>query len=121
MTVLPAVSQAITSEACYYRGGQGPLDDKDQRRAAHLAGLAIRALPRTIRGFVGVDIVLADDPARYCIIEVNPRLTTSYVGLRHIVEGNLAARIAGLDRSPVQCAAHCGEIRWNASGEVWVD
>lgn len=121
MTVLPAVSQAITSDACYYRGGQGPLGDEDQRRAAHLAGLAIRALPRTVRGFIGLDIVLADNPERDCVIEVNPRLTTSYVGLRHIVEGNLAARIAGLDRSPVRCAAHCGEIRWNASGEVWVD
>lgn len=121
MTVLPAVSQAITSEDCNYRGGRGPLGEEDQRRAANLARLAIRALPRTIRGFIGFDLVLADDPERDCVIEVNPRLTTSYVGLRHIVEGNLAARIAGLDRSPVRCAAHCGEIRWNASGEVWVD
>lgn len=121
MTVLPAVSQSISSEDCTYRGGQGPLHEDDQRRAANLARSAIRALPRTIRGFIGFDLVLADNPEHDCVIEVNPRLTTSYVGLRHIVEGNLAARIAGLDRSPLRCAAHCGEIRWNASGEVWMD
>lgn len=119
VTVLPAVSQSLTVNDCVYRGGQGPLGDEDQRRAAVLALAAVRALPRTIRGFIGFDLVLADDPQQDCVIEVNPRLTTSYVGLRHIVEGNLAARLAGLDRSPVRCAAETGTVCWNASGEVW--
>ena len=119
ITVLPAVSQTLTAEDCVYRGGQGPLPEEDQRRAASLARMAVRALPRTVRGFVGFDLVLADDPGQDCVIEVNPRLTTSYVGLRHIVEGNLAARLAGLDRSPVRCAVDCGTVCWNSSGEVW--
>lgn len=119
IAVLPAVSQTLTSGDCVYRGGQGPLDEADQRRAASLALAAVRALPRTVRGFVGFDLVLAEDPEQDCVIEVNPRLTTSYVGLRHIVEGNLAARLAGLDRSPVRCAVTCGSVCWNASGEVW--
>lgn len=119
LTVLPAVSQTLTSEDCVYRGGQGPLDEEDQRRAANLAWAAVRALPRTVRGFVGIDLVLADDPEQDCVIEVNPRLTTSYVGLRHIIEGNLAARLAGLDRSPVRVVAESGSVCWNASGEVW--
>ena len=32
------------------------------------------------------------------VLEVNPRLTTSYIGLRHIVCGNLAARMIDVAR-----------------------
>ncbi|WP_164100428.1 ATP-grasp domain-containing protein [Candidatus Laterigemmans baculatus] len=119
ITILPAVSQTLTAEDCVYRGGQGPLNAADQRRAASLARVAVRALPRTVRGFIGFDLVLADDPAQDCVIEVNPRLTTSYVGLRHIVDGNLAARLAGLDRSPVRAAVEPNSVCWSSAGEVW--
>lgn len=121
LTVLPAVSQLVTAEDVGYRGGAGPLCDDDQQRAAFLARTAITALPRTVKGYLGLDLVLADDPTQDCVIEVNPRLTTSYVGLRKIVRGNLAARILGLDRSPVSCAVDCNQVHWEASGQVWID
>jgi hypothetical protein len=43
-------------------------------------------------GYVGVDLVLGRDPhgGEDAVIEINPRLTTSYVGLRAATEGNLA-------------------------------
>lgn len=119
ITVLPAVKQHITAEAVVYQGGCGPLDDDDQRRATKLATAALQAVPRTARGYLGLDLVLADDPAKDCVIEINPRLTTSYVGLRHIVAGNLAKRLVGLDRSPVKCQVGSGQICWDASGHVW--
>lgn len=118
-TLFPAVGQRISAEDIAYRGGFGPLDESDQQRALRLAKLAIDAFPRTPRGFIGLDLVLANDPLADCVIEVNPRLTTSYVGLRKIVEGNIAARIVGLDRSPVRCAVDVGQVSWNSAGEVW--
>jgi predicted ATP-grasp superfamily ATP-dependent carboligase len=119
ISVLPAVQQHFFHDGSAYRGGTGPLPETDQQRATHLIRLAIDALPRTIRGYVGFDMILADDPQQDCVIEVNPRVTTSYVGLRQIVEGNLAARIAGLEKGPVRCAVDTGRVSWNSSGEVW--
>ena len=119
LTILPAVAQDIATEEIFYKGGFGPLPEEDQCRAVALAKAAIHAMPRTVRGFVGLDIILADDPAEDCVLEVNPRVTTSYVGLRRIIEGNLAARIAGLEKSAVRCAVNANSLHWNAAGEVW--
>ena len=43
-------------------------------------------------GYVGVDLVLGDaaDGSRDYAIEINPRLTTSYVGLRALADFNIA-------------------------------
>jgi hypothetical protein len=75
-------------------------------RATSLAADSLVALPPT-NGFVGIDLVLGCEPdgsADY-VIEVNPRLTTSYVGLRAVAKTNLAAgmlRVAEGDASPVE-------------------
>jgi len=75
-----------------YLGSAWPLDPCLQARASRLAAAVIQALPST-RGYVGVDLVLgnAEDGSDDVVLEVNPRLTTSYVGLRQIVTSNLAA------------------------------
>lgn len=119
ITILPAVSQRITAEDVSYRGGCGPLCDDDQLRAKVLAQNAVLALPRTVRGYLGLDLVLADRPDQDCVIEINPRLTTSYVGLRHIIRGNLAKRLVGIDRTPVRCKVGSGQVCWDAEGNVW--
>lgn len=121
MTLLPAVAQSIDSGSCSYAGGQGPLSDDLQRRVTSLASCALAAMPPTAKGFVGLDLILADQPGDDCVIEVNPRLTTSYVGLRHMVEGNLAARIIGQGNGPVRCSAEASSVRWSPDGQVWVN
>ncbi len=120
-TILPAVAQEIAIENCAYCGGHGPLNTDLQRRAMHLADQAMRAMPAAPRGFVGLDIVLGETAADDVVIEVNSRLTTSYVGLRHIVKNNLAACILGIDNSPIHCVAKPDSVRWTAAGEVWLD
>ncbi|MEK6238481.1 MAG: ATP-grasp domain-containing protein [Planctomycetales bacterium] len=57
--------------------------------ASRRAEQAAAAL-RVNRGYCGVDVILADDPANDVVVEVNPRLTTSYVGLRSLCRANLA-------------------------------
>jgi predicted ATP-grasp superfamily ATP-dependent carboligase len=61
-------------------------------RARQLALAAVEAMPPTI-GYVGIDLVLGADAdgSQDYILEVNPRLTTSYVGLRVACRQNLAA------------------------------
>src|SRR5262249_2369845 len=70
-----------------YRGGATPLDHHLAPRAIAAALAICRALPE-LRGFIGVDLVLTGSDA--IVIEVNPRLTTSYLGVRAAVDENVA-------------------------------
>ena len=120
-TFLPAVSQNLCDMTCEYNGGQGPLDDDAQRRATALASRAIAAMPPKVRGFVGLDLLLADRPHEDCVIEINPRLTTSYVGLRRMIHGNLAARLFDMESGPVSCCTPVDSVRWTPDGQVWIN
>jgi len=78
------------TEFCYL-GGSLPLPTLLSQRAQKLALHALSQMPPTV-GYVGVDLVLGHhgDGSQDVVIEINPRLTTSYVGLRHIYRENLA-------------------------------
>ncbi|MCD0461376.1 ATP-grasp domain-containing protein [Roseiconus lacunae] len=120
-TFLPAVGQSISKHHCHYSGGCGPLDDESQRRATAMASRAIAAMPPTARGFIGLDLILGEEPSQDCVIEINPRLTTSYVGLREMIHGNLAARLFDLETGPVRCKAMVDTVRWTPDGKVYFD
>ncbi|MBN1358216.1 ATP-grasp domain-containing protein [Candidatus Bathyarchaeota archaeon] len=80
-----------TVEACSsYSGGTVPFDHPLRQKAFEAAEKLVKSSPG-LRGYVGVDFVLTDEAA--VAIEVNPRLTTSYVGLRRVVNFNLAQSI----------------------------
>ncbi len=74
-----------------YLGGSLPLPAELAKRAQNLAVRTITTLPQS-RGYLGIDIVLGDDPSgsQDTVIEINPRLTTSYIGLRAAAQCNLA-------------------------------
>lgn len=120
-TFLPAVSQDLSGSHCEYGGGTGPLDDDAQRRATALASRAIVAMPPTARGFVGLDLLLGERPSEDCVIEINPRLTTSYVGLRRMIHGNLAARLFDMETGAVSCCTAANSVRWTPNGDVWIN
>jgi hypothetical protein len=73
-----------------YNGGQVPFDGKLKNEAFAAAEKVVKAF-QGLRGYVGVDLVLTGKEA--VVIEVNPRLTTSYLGLRKIVSFNPAQAI----------------------------
>ncbi len=92
--LLPAGLQHVDLEKACYRGGTIPLAADLQPRAASLASRSLRAMPPS-RGFVGIDMVLGENPSGEddVVIEINPRITTSYVGLRAAMGVNLAAAL----------------------------
>jgi predicted ATP-grasp superfamily ATP-dependent carboligase len=93
--VLPPCSQRLGPDKSFdYCGGSLPLAPALCERARRLARRAAEALPSTI-GFIGFDLVLgpAEDGSQDVVIEVNPRMTTSYLGLRQLANTNLAAAI----------------------------
>ena len=91
-TALPPCWQRLCDSGRFtYLGGSIIMQKAIAERAQQLAQRALAALPPA-NGFVGVDLILgeANDGSGDYVIEVNPRLTTSYVGLRKVVKENLA-------------------------------
>ncbi|MEM6329265.1 MAG: ATP-grasp domain-containing protein [Planctomycetota bacterium] len=89
---LPPCTQRLSTDGrLRYLGGRYPLPPGQASRAERLALRAIDAMPAT-QGYVGVDLVLGANPdgSGDTVIEVNPRLTTSYAALRFIAGPNLA-------------------------------
>ncbi len=75
----------------FYLGGETPWPHRLASRALEVARAAILALrcgAAGVRGYLGVDLVLGRAGAT--VIELNPRLTTAYLGLRRSLAGNLA-------------------------------
>ena len=88
---LQPCEQRLDRDTFEYLGGSTPLPPALANRARSLALAAIAAMPPTT-GYVGVDLVLGKkaDGSQDVVIEINPRLTTSYVGLRRACQQNLA-------------------------------
>ncbi|HEY1067686.1 MAG TPA: ATP-grasp domain-containing protein [Pirellulales bacterium] len=96
VTALPACRQDVRLDEASgegrltYHGGSLPLPGELDARARRLAERAVRTLDAPL-GWVGVDLILgdADDGSQDVVIEINPRYTTSLVGLRAALGVNL--------------------------------
>jgi predicted ATP-grasp superfamily ATP-dependent carboligase len=119
---LPPCWQRLSADGRFtYLGGGTSRDPELARRAVSLARASLAALPAAA-GYVGVDLVLGDDPAGAddVVIEINPRLTTSYVGLRRAVDRNLAQLMVDVATGgAVEEPAPASAVEFSASGTVW--
>jgi predicted ATP-grasp superfamily ATP-dependent carboligase len=89
---LAPTAQHLSADGRFcYHGGTLPLPHSLAQRAVRLGNQAVAVIPDA-KGYVGVDLVLGEpmDGSRDEVIEINPRLTTSYIGLRALARGNLA-------------------------------
>lgn len=73
-----------------YDGGETPLDHPLKSRAFEVCERVIESFPG-LRGYVGVDVILSTDEVY--VIEVNARITSSYTGLRRVMNINIAQAI----------------------------
>ena len=89
--VLSAVEQFIQLEPSdsgdgssdvIYVGGSGPLRAVTREQLEQLAKKVRAALPLGAYGWIGIDFLVPVSSPELVVIEVNPRLTTSYLGYR---------------------------------------
>lgn len=73
-----------------YSGGEVPFESNLKETAYYTAKKIVESIGG-LNGYVGVDLVLTSDAA--FIVDVNPRLTTSYIGLSKIACFNIAQTI----------------------------
>ena len=91
--VLPPCRQHLSEDGQFrYLGGSLPIESTLAARAQSLATRTLDSLHNPF-GYIGIDLILGEDASgnHDVVIEINPRLTTSYVGLRVAANENLAA------------------------------
>jgi predicted ATP-grasp superfamily ATP-dependent carboligase len=119
---LAPVYQLLSDDGRFkYLGGELPIPGELADRAVRLAQRAVDCVPGLL-GYVGVDLVLgsAADGSRDYAIEINPRLTTSYVGLRALADFNIAEAMLRAAKGPLLEPPRWkgGRIRFGPDGGV---
>ncbi len=95
-----------------YSGGQLPLPPDLEQRAINLGLAALPHLPG-LHGCIGMDLILGPTIAQDTLIEVNPRPTVAYTGLRRLAKFLIPNLI--LNR-PTQILWRPGSIRYQSDG-----
>ena len=95
-----------TSKAAAYVGGSGPLSSCPPEALREFAIRTLQALPGHPRGWIGIDFVI-EQATGWRAIEINSRLTSSYLGYRQILGPNVAQAI--LDGETTACRRHLRE------------
>ena len=114
--------QLISADGRFrYQGGELPIHPDLAERAVELGRKAVECTPHLL-GYVGVDLVLGESPdgSRDVVIEINPRLTTSYVGLREAARFNIAeamVKVASGEEIP-EPRWKPGRVRFRADGSI---
>ncbi|TWT52319.1 carbamoyl phosphate synthase-like protein [Thalassoglobus neptunius] len=117
---LPVAEQHLSQDGTLsYLGGRVPAESTS---LVHAASVQFERLLHQIaeqisglRGFVGVDCLLLDDDPVPVVVEINPRLTTSYVGYRALLANNL---MDVLLRDQSECPEPCVDaVEFSSSGE----
>ena len=117
---LPAAAQQLSCDGRFrYEGGSLPLSPELNERAQRLARQAVGVV-QGLFGYVGVDVVLGASNEDDRVIEINPRLTTSYVGLRRLARFNLAEALLMVTAGAAlpRLDWHTEKIRFYADGRV---
>ncbi|HNS83142.1 MAG TPA: ATP-grasp domain-containing protein [Methanolinea sp.] len=98
----------------HYLGGETPLLHPRQEELVETATKAVQVLG--CQGYVGVDIVLAD---RCYVVDVNPRVTTSIVGIAACMEEEIADILVQASRGGGPDEVHLnGKARFDSQGRV---
>lgn len=113
MPLLPCGQHLSKDGRLQYLGGWVPLAEPLSERVLQLAKRVGERLPAAT-GYLGIDVILGDNgPSSDLVVEINPRLTTSYLGLRRLARTNLAeAMLQAASGREVELSfdSHCVEF-----------
>ena len=86
-----------------YRGGVGPIENVSCADLQEFSESVLMALPERAKGWIGIDFLIpfgTEGPRDWVVIEINPRLTTSYLGYRQWYGPELANRLIEVRAMP---------------------
>lgn len=117
MPLMPTFQHLSNDGRMKYLGGELPIPDALAKRAVALGRKAIAPIDG-LMGYVGVDLILGEKGD--FAIEINPRFTTSYIGLREIAEFNLAEAMLAIasGRSFDRATWKSGHFRFDPDGAI---
>ncbi|HZD42613.1 MAG TPA: ATP-grasp domain-containing protein, partial [Methanomicrobiales archaeon] len=96
-------------------GGETPVEHPRMDEIAATARQAATLLG--CQGYVGIDVVVAD---RVYVVDVNPRITTSVIGIAACMEEEIAQILVDAAHGRLPEEVHlAGRIRYRKDGSVW--
>lgn len=103
----------IGDAAVVYGGGCGPAMGVSPSDLEHFAQKVLMAMPAGALGWIGMDFLIPVESSaqELVLIEINPRLTTSYLGYRQWYGAQLANLLTG---SSLSLASFC----WQNSAKI---
>ena len=113
--LFPVAEQRLSDDGRFqYLGGEIPACNVDTP-ALHALVRRTAATLRGLAGYVGFDLLVPDAaPHEPLVVEVNPRLTTSYSGYRKLTSQNLADLL--LDRDIPALTWNPQQVTFDAAG-----
>jgi predicted ATP-grasp superfamily ATP-dependent carboligase len=100
--------------AIHYRGGETPVHPSREGEIIEVAKKAIIVLG--CQGYCGVDVVVAD---KVYVVDVNPRITTSLVGIAACMNEEIAEILADASKGGGPNEVHLtGSVRFDTAGKV---
>lgn len=100
--------------AFHYKGGETPIHPGREEEIVSTARKVAEVLG--CQGYCGVDMVVAD---KVYVVDVNPRITTSIVGIAACMEEEIASLIVAASKGEGPAEVHLhGRVRFDSSGKV---
>lgn len=115
LTVLPTARQLLSDDGYLkYEGGEIPAAHVDQKAVREMATQVAHSI-EGLHAYFGIDFIVGEDQ-KPIVVEVNPRITTSYVGYRAMTSQNLAELFFNdLNEEDIEWQNH---VRFEPNGEV---
>lgn len=96
VTWFPVAEQHLSTDGCFtYQGGTIPADiDAVAQAAVQKLATDVAATIPGLCGYIGMDVLLPKaSPAHPVLVEINPRMTTSSIGIRRLCTENWLASL----------------------------
>jgi predicted ATP-grasp superfamily ATP-dependent carboligase len=115
--ILPVAEQQLTTDGEFrYLGGCVPANlSENTARMIRSLMLDLIASLAGLNGYIGVDLIVPDD-GDPLFVELNPRLTSSYIGYRQLCEDNLMERLLFPQRAVEPLRWKPGVVTFDSAG-----
>jgi predicted ATP-grasp superfamily ATP-dependent carboligase len=98
----------------HYLGGETPIDHPRSDEIIQIAQKTVSVLG--CQGYCGVDVIVSD---KVYVVDVNPRITTSLIGITACMKEEIAELLVSASKGNAPDHVHLtGKVRFNKNGKV---